>query len=424
MKPTREFRRFIVIPVVLLLGILLTAAFLVFYSFTARTADGRVISSRWPRDFTLDFVRYLTFAGDTPVVSPEGQALLRENGLWLQVLNERGVQMLEIDKPEAAASSYLPYELTRVFQYGMDGFSVFLSELRHGDATDVYLIGFPLSIAKVTMYVDNARYSAGRVWIVITAALTALLTLSLTVYSGYLSAASEIRRRKDEQAKAEWLANITHDLNTPLAPIRGYAELLADAGEQPEPARVRSYGRVMLKNALYAQQLVDDLKLTYQLQSGMLPLHAERQNLTRFLREVLIDILNAPEYEGRSASFAPDREDAEYRFDARLLRRALSNMVINSLKHNKPETATVLSLHSENGVIITVKDNGRGMTQAELDGLFTRYYRGTATEARAEGSGLGMAIARQIVEAHGGTVTAKSAAGAGTEITIRLPAQN
>ncbi|MCI2047599.1 MAG: HAMP domain-containing histidine kinase [Faecalibacterium sp.] len=424
MKPTKEFRRFILIPAVLLLGILLTAAFMVFYSFTARTADGKIISSRWPHDFTMDFAQYISFSGEAPAVSADGQNLLRQNGLWLQILSPEGQQVLALDKPDTLPERYQPYALTHLYQYGTDGYSVFLGELAQGGETYVYLVGFPLSISKVTMYVDNARYSAGRVWIVVTALLTAVLVLALTVYSGYVSAAAERQRKKDEQAKTEWLANTTHDLKTPLAPLRGYAELLADATAQPDPAQVQKYGQIMLKNALYTQQLVDDLKLTYQLQSGMLPLQARQQNLTRFVREVVIDILNTPEYEERNVTFLPERENAEYCFDAQLLRRALDNIIINSLKHNSPEVSTAISLRGENGFAITVKDNGCGMTQTELDGLFARYYRGTSTEVKAEGSGLGMAIARQIIEAHGGTITAQSAPGVGTEITIRLPAQN
>jgi signal transduction histidine kinase len=419
MKLTREFRRFILIPLVLLIGITLTAAFMAFYSLTLRTADGKVISSRWPHDFTLDFAQYISLSSGTPAVSKTGQTLLQENGLWLQILDPDGKEIYSLNKPEQVADAYQPYALLQVYQYGTEGSSVYLSNLAGDDGTYTYLIGFPLSVSKVTMYVDNKRYSMGRIWILVTIVLTAVLVLSLTIYSGVNSATAQMRRRQDEQAKKEWLANITHDLKTPLAPIRGYAELLAD-GREMMPEQTQTYGKIILKNVLYTAQLVDDLKLTYQLQSGALPLKKEKQNLTRFLREVVIDILNTPEYGTRNVSFVPDSEDVEACFDAQLLRRAMNNVIINSLKHNGPQTATVVSLSSESGIRITVKDNGCGMTREELDGLFTRYYRGTSTEVKAEGSGLGMAIARQIVEAHGGIITAKSERDAGTEITIRL----
>ncbi|MDD4509875.1 MAG: HAMP domain-containing sensor histidine kinase [Oscillospiraceae bacterium] len=419
MKPTKEFRRFILIPLALLIGMLLTAAFMVFYSLTAHTQDGKIISSRWPHDVTLDFAQYISFSGETPVISQAGQVILQENGLWLQVLSPDGAELYARNKPADVPDAYQPDALLRMYQYGTSESSVFVSELEKNGETYLYLIGFPLSISKVTMYVDNQRYATGRIWVIFMAAATAVLVISLTVCSGIRSAAAQTQRKKDEVAKQEWLANITHDLKTPLAPIRGYAELLADSTETP-PSQAQEYGRIILKNTLYTAQLVDDLKLTYQLQSAALPIKKERQNLTRFLREVVIDILNTPEYEERDVRFVPDREDAECAFDPMLFRRALNNVIVNSLKHNSAQTTTVITLNTEKGVTICIKDNGCGMTKEELDGLFTRYYRGTSTEVKAEGSGLGMAIAQQIVEAHGGTITAKSEPNAGTQITIQL----
>ena len=185
----------------------------------------------------------------------------------------------------------------------------------------------------------------------------------------------------------------------------------------------RRYGAIILKNALYAGQLVDDLKLTYQLQSNMLPIRAGAGNITRFVREVVIDMLNAPEYEGRQISFTAAREDVPYSFDARLLRRALANILANALKHNKPGTEIAVSLGGGSDVEIVIADQGKGMTPEELDGLFKRYYRGGNTDGKAEGSGLGMAIAKQIVEAHNGSLSAQSVVGAGTTVTMWLPSQ-
>lgn len=424
MKLTKEFRRFIQIPTILLLGILLTASFILFYSFTVRTADGKIISSRWPYDFTIDFAQYISFTDGVPAVLSDGKKLLEQNGLWLQILSPQGDELLALNKPADIQMHYKPYEMLHIYKYGMDDNSVFLSEIRQGEENYVYLIGFPLSISKVTMYVDNARYSSGRIWIIISVLLTLFLVLALTIYSGYISAKSEMRRRNDEKAKNEWLANITHDLKTPLAPIRGYSELLADAAVSADAAEVQRYGQIMLKNAIYTQQLVDDLKLTYQLQSGILPINAKCRNFTRFLREVVIDILNMPEYQDRDITFLPDCDDVEYSFDAQLMRRALNNIIINSLKHNSKKTAVIVAMSSQSDIAINISDNGCGMTKEEINGLFTRYYRGTSTEVKAEGSGLGMAIAKQIVEAHGGIISVKSTIGIGTEIELRLKLQN
>ena len=113
---------------------------------------------------------------------------------------------------------------------------------------------------------------------------------------------SDRLREQTERMQEEWIANITHDLKTPLSPIRGYAELM----QEPDSAKQEQYGqyaRIILKNTSYMEALIDDLKLTYQLKNGMVPMKKEEQNLVRFLRELVIDILNTPEYEQRRILF-------------------------------------------------------------------------------------------------------------------------
>lgn len=88
--------------------------------------------------------------------------------------------------------------------------------------------------------------------------------------------------------------------------------------------------------------------------------------------------------------------------------------------HNPVDTPISVSIRAEDKIAITIQDNGRGMNQEELDKLFVRYYRGNSTEAKPEGSGLGMAIAKQIIEQHGGSILADSKLGSGTCITILL----
>ena len=419
MRAGREFMRFYIVPLVLLAGLVLTAVFAALYTFTARGRDGGIVATNWPRTLTLEFSRYLVRTDGEIELSDEGRAVIEDNGLWLQVLNSEGREVMSCEKPAGTPSVYEPYELLRLYQYGSGDYSVFLSSAELDGAQYTYLLGFPLSISKITMYIDAARYNSGKLLIVSVAALTAVLVVMLTIYSYKTFLAAEDGRRQDERAKEEWLANITHDLKTPLAPIRGYGELLA---EEDRPAGdVRRYGEIIVKNAMYAEQLVDDLKLTYQLQSNMLPLKAEPGSLTRFVRELVIDLLNAPEYEGRAVSFVSDREDARCVFDPQLLRRALTNILVNALRHNRPDTRISVSLSSGADMRICVEDNGSGMTAQELEGLFQRYYRGTSTEVKAEGSGLGMAIARQIVRAHGGEIEAKSAPGQGTAVTVILP---
>lgn len=176
-----------------------------------------------------------------------------------------------------------------------------------------------------------------------------------SIYAALNQMDAEIRRsdrmkEETERTRREWIANITHDLKTPLSPIKGYAELLAD-GTAGEPQTVREYGSLILKNAEHTEKL------------------------------------------------------------------------INALVHNPPDTKVTVSVWEDtgNGVCISVRDDGKGISEEEQAKLFTRYYRGTNTKEKPEGSGLGLAIAKQIVSLHGGEIAVKSRVGEGTEFTIRLP---
>jgi len=463
MKLSKDLMRFFIIPVVLIVGIILTVAFTVFYTTTVRTPSGEIINSNWPKEFTRDYSQYIDMSDGIPTISDTGKILLEKNGLWIQILDATGRDVCNYDKPSIVSDTYQPYELLNLYQNGTDQYSVFVNSVDVRDTSYSYLIGFPLSISKVVTYVDTDRYNSGKTLIAATVILTIVLILALTVFYNVVISKSYERiraslgsiasrtykpvsrhrflmeiyegldvlnhdialadqqREKDTKAREEWLANITHDLKTPLAPIRGYAELLSETNTDIPSELSRKYGAIILKNTLYAEQLVNDLKLTYQLQSNMLPLKRELLNITRFVKEVVIDILNTPDFKGRDVSFIANSEETTCLFDPLLLRRAITNIIVNALTHNDPGTEVRITLDADNGVKLTVADNGNGVMEQELDSLFTRYYRGTSTEIKSEGSGLGMAIVKQIVEAHVGVIHAKSIQGIGTTIIIVLP---
>ena len=237
--------------------------------------------------------------------------------------------------------------------------------------------------------------------------------------------ASDRLREKTETIRREWISNITHDLKTPLSPIKGYAEILCDDTEKTTD-QWRRYAEIMLKNASYMENLIDDLKLTWQLENNMLPINRQEQNIVRFLREISIDILNCPEYEERTIAFECSNNIADetvmFSFDKKLLTRTFQNLIINAFVHGGKDTeVTVQIAVSEYWLNITILDNGKGLSAAETDRLFDRYYRGTNTESKTEGTGLGLAIAKNIIELHGGTISVTSSFGIGTAFLISFP---
>lgn len=232
-------------------------------------------------------------------------------------------------------------------------------------------------------------------------------------------------QKETEHMRNEWIANITHDLKTPLSPIKGYAELLTE-NAVTDNKTMQEYGEIILKNVNHTEKLINDLKLTYQLDSGAMPFNPQPVNLVRYMKELVIDIMNNPAFQDRDMVFESDIKKLEVSLDENLFRRAINNLIINSLTHNPPETKVKISVKADNEkqTSICISDNGKGMSEQEQSNLFSRYYRGTNTKEKPEGSGLGLAIAKQIITLHNGSITVKSKLNEGTQFTAILPLES
>ncbi|WP_277935503.1 sensor histidine kinase [Parablautia muri] len=170
------------------------------------------------------------------------------------------------------------------------------------------------------------------------------------------------------------------------------------------------------------ESLIDDLKLTYQLENGMIPIHLEKQNFVSFLRELVIDILNNPEYESRVIQFDSQEECITFSFERKLLTRAFQNLIVNAFIHGNQDTEMSIKIFVKDNIMeVMVSDNGNGMSSDEIAHLFQRYYRGTNTEKKTAGTGLGLAITKSIIEAQGGNIIVESEIGVGTDFRICFP---
>ena len=120
------------------------------------------------------------------------------------------------------------------------------------------------------------------------------------------------------------------------------------------------------------------------------------------------------------------RQDLYANIDPALFRRAITNLISNALIHNPPETkiSVTLDTNKNNRILLSIRDNGNGLSEIERSKLFDRYYRGTNTKEKPEGSGLGLAIANQIILLHEGKIIVESKLDIGTEFMIDLPAKN
>ena len=439
---------------------------LFYYIFSIPEPEGLSIAS-WAQMFTDNFSVWMDYEDENLEVEKIGLDRLDEYGLWIQVIDESGQEIFSYNKPESYPTSY---PASTLLSFGTSAYenenTVFVSCLEDSTETCSYIIGFPYAIGKYMLYYNGERFTRllpvvkkivlsalfifavlvfGYVWWIsrkLSSITGGIRNVSLRAYSplkekgmfrGIYAALNkmdmEIRqsdriKEETENARTEWIANITHDLKTPLSPVKGYAELLADnqiAGAET----AQEYGKIILKNVSHVEKLLNDLKLTYQIDSGAVPYNPQEVLITRYVKEVVIDIINDPAFSKRNIEFESDGQELIVSLDPDLFRRAIQNIIINALIHNPPDTKIKISIGNSAAsvVFISICDNGSGMDEAEQAKLFNRYYRGTNTREKPEGSGLGLAIAKQIVVLHGGNISVKSSPDIGTEFIITFDSQ-
>lgn len=238
---------------------------------------------------------------------------------------------------------------------------------------------------------------------------------------------NEEKRKKLDKTREEWIAGVSHDLKTPLSSVKGYAQLIMEEKYQWNQDEIRRYATVILEKAAYMDQLIEDLNLTFRLKNQALPLNRIPTDVVELVRREVIELLNNPHYSTYNIGFYPEISKYVIALDRKWFRRALSNLFMNAVIHNPPGTQVDVIVKADEapdekrkGVWIMIQDNGVGMDEETKSRLFERYYRGSNTAQRAEGSGLGMAIAHQLILAHQGQVTIESEPGKGTTLNIYL----
>ena len=230
---------------------------------------------------------------------------------------------------------------------------------------------------------------------------------------------TELRRL--ETVRRDFVANVSHELKTPLTSISGYAETLLS--DRPDTETTRRFLSTILDNARRMQRLVDDLLDLARIESGRWQPHPESVDVASAALEAWTEL--ADRAAARGVGFGVDvgagAETMEV--DSGALHQVFTNLLDNSLRYSAPGGRIVCrSRVVRGGVAISVADNGSGIGHEHLPRIFERFYRADPSRSREEGgTGLGLAIVKHLVEAHGGTVHAESERGRGTTVTCWFP---
>lgn len=227
-----------------------------------------------------------------------------------------------------------------------------------------------------------------------------------------------------DQRRRELLANVSHDLRTPLASMQGYLEtLLIREGSLP-PEEARSYLQVATKHCERLGTLVRDLFELTKLEA-----HEVKPQLEAFpAAELAQDVAQKFELKARERGLrlltGLDCDGAAIRADIGMMERVLENLIDNALRHTPAGGSIALDVRSAGDrVELRVSDTGEGIPRDQLGSIFDRYYQVDRGEAgNAGGAGLGLAITRRVVELHGGHIQVESAPGQGTTFILDLPA--
>jgi signal transduction histidine kinase len=223
-----------------------------------------------------------------------------------------------------------------------------------------------------------------------------------------------------------FVATVSHELRTPLTVIRGAGHNLL-RGVVKDPAQIKQYAKLIIDHAEQLKELVEQTLALAGSDQGRAALARERVEIPRLLLEAIAAVAE----ETRAAQCEVHLESSStlppLSGDAPALRRVFQNLISNAAKHGGDGRWIGVTTAPVEGsrppmVEVRVTDRGSGIPASEQSEVFKPFFRGAAAQAKQiRGSGLGLSVVRQIVEAHDGSVSVESGAGRGTTFTVRLP---
>jgi two-component system, OmpR family, phosphate regulon sensor histidine kinase PhoR len=230
--------------------------------------------------------------------------------------------------------------------------------------------------------------------------------------------------RKLETVRRDFVANVSHELKTPLTAIRGFAETLSS--ELSADPQHTQFADTIRSNAERMQHLIDDLLDLSRIESGGWAPTPAVVDIEQAAEEAIAPYRDEATQRGSAIDISVAADAATLRADPVALRQALGNLIENAIRYTPSGgTITLFSQRQDSTIAIGVRDTGSGIPSEHLPRIFERFYRVDPARSRAAGgTGLGLAIVKHLVEAHGGRVRAESRVGQGTTISLFFPASS
>jgi len=248
---------------------------------------------------------------------------------------------------------------------------------------------------------------------------------SLDIRLGEL-AETNVALYESNRLKSEFLANVTHELRTPLVSIIGFAELLRDAadGSEFDPQRLSRYSRNILSSGRSLLEIINDILDLTKIEAGKMELHVSEFSIVDLCRDLVDFIRPLADKRGQRLELRLPSQGPLFRSDSGKIKQVLYNLLSNAVKFT-PEGGSVemtLELDGADRVHVIVKDTGPGIPPEQQAAIFEKFHQVDSSRTREhQGTGLGLAITRELVQMLGGSIRLESAPGEGAAFIVTLP---
>jgi signal transduction histidine kinase/CheY-like chemotaxis protein len=241
--------------------------------------------------------------------------------------------------------------------------------------------------------------------------------------------ASELARAKERaeqesRYKSQFLANMSHEFRTPLNAIIGFSELLDEQTMGPLNERQKEFVGYVMQGGRHLLALINDILDLSKVEAGRMQLSRELVSVSSLIEDVRQTVRPLADKQGVSVSFQVAEDLPEIFVDPIRLRQILFNLISNGIKFNHRHGSVQLAVHAEaDRVLWVISDTGVGIRDEDLSRLFREFERIEHQGPKPEGTGLGLALTKRLVELHGGTIDVESRAGKGSTFTVSIPQQ-
>jgi signal transduction histidine kinase len=234
--------------------------------------------------------------------------------------------------------------------------------------------------------------------------------------------AADAKQREMEKMRSELVAWVGHDLQTPLASVRAILEALSD-GMVEDPETVKRYLNTAQRDVRSLSSLIDDLFQMAQLNAGGFQLERADSSLADLVSDTLESFAELASRQGVKLSGSVEANVDPVYMDTRRIGRVLNNLIGNAIRHTPAHGEVQVEVRrTSQGAVVSVTDTGEGIRADDLPHIFDGFYRGEKSRSRATGgAGLGLAISRGIVQAHGGEIHVESEVGRGSRFVFHIP---